>query len=124
MIQSGSFGEWVIDRENDGTPDHPIHMPFVKYSELVINFVDDVYNFEEKNKDMELFRYNDILKENCIAWSSKFIKSVDVSNLDEQCVLALIMGAVRAERFCDGALLNCFKSGCISKWLKRLNDFV
>ena len=27
MIQTDSFGEWVIDKENDGTPEHPIQMP-------------------------------------------------------------------------------------------------
>ena len=34
------------------------------------------------------------------------MKNTDVSNLNAQCVLALIMGTVRAERFCDGALLD------------------
>jgi hypothetical protein len=32
------------------------------------------------------------------------------------------MGAIRAERFCDGALLGFFKDGYILKWLKRLKD--
>ena len=53
---------------------------------------------------------------------SESMKNADVSNLNAQCVLALIMGAVRAERFCDGALLDSFKSGCILKWLERLNN--
>ncbi len=30
------------------------------------------------------------------------------------------MGAIRAERFCDGALLSFFKDGYMLKWLKRL----
>jgi len=47
---------------------------------------------------------------------------VDVTEFDEKSVLALIMGAVRAERFCDGALLAFFEDGCILKWLKRLKD--
>ena len=64
MIQADSIGEWVIDKENDGTPEHPIQMPFVGYSEMVHNFNDDVYTFEESNKDMELTRYGDILKDN------------------------------------------------------------
>jgi len=51
-----------------------------------------------------------------------YMKNADVSDLNAQCVLALIMGAVRAERFCDGALLDFFKSGCILKWLERLNS--
>lgn len=122
MIQADSFGEWVIDKENDGTPEHPIQMPFVCYSEMVNNFIDDVYTFEESNKDMELTCYGDILKDNGLQWRTESMKNADVSNLNAQCVLALIMGAVRAERFCDGTLLDFFKSGCILKWLERLNN--
>lgn len=122
MIQSGSIGEWVIDRENDGTPEHPIQMPFVDYSEIVCNFIKDVYIFEERNKGMELTRYGDILKGNGIEWGTESMKNADVSILNAQCVLALIMGAVRAERFCDGALLDFFTSGSILKWLEKLNS--
>lgn len=122
MIQTASIGEWIIDKENDGTLEHPIHMPFVGYSEMVHNFINDVYTFEESNKNMELTRYGDILKDNGLEWDIVSMKSADVSNLNAQCVLALIMGAVRAERFCDGALLDFFKSGCILKWLERLNS--
>ena len=122
IIQADSIGEWVIDNENDGTLEHPIQMPFVDYSEMVDNFIDDVYAFEESNKDMELTRYEDILKDNGLEWDSESMKNADISSLNAQCVLALIMGAVRAERFCDGALLDFFKSGCILKWLERLNS--
>ena len=122
MIQTDSIGEFVIDKENDGTPEHPIQMPFVGYSEMVHNFIDDVYTFEESNKDMELTRYGEILKDNGLEWDSESMKSADISNLNLQCVMALIMGAVRAERFCDGALLDFFKSGYILKWLERLKS--
>lgn len=122
MIQTDSFGEWVIDNENDGTLEHLIQMPFVDYSEMVDNFINDVYAFEESNKDMELTRYGDILKDNGLEWDSESMKNVDISSLNAQCVLALIMGAVRAERFCDGALLDFFKSGCILNWLDRLKN--
>jgi hypothetical protein len=122
MIQADSFGEWVIDKENNGNPEHPIQMPFMGYSEMVNNFIDDVYTFEESNKDMELTHYGDILKDNSLEWGTESMKNADVSNLNAQCVLALIMGAVRAERFYDGALLDFFKSGCILKWLERLNS--
>lgn len=33
LIQDDKFGEWIIDKENDGTPERPIHMPFVNYSQ-------------------------------------------------------------------------------------------
>ena len=121
-IQADRIGDWVIDKENDGTPEHPIQMPFVDYSEMIHNFISDVYTFIERNKDMELTRYGDILKANGLEWGIESMKNADVSNLRAQCVLALIMGAVRAERFCDGALLDFFKSGCILKWLERINS--
>lgn len=123
MIQADSIGEWVVDKENNGTPGHPIQKPFVGYSEMVHNFIDDVYTFEESNKDIGLTRYGDILKANGLEWGAESMKNADVSNLNAQCVLALIMGAVRAERFSDGALLDFFKSGCILKWLERLKQY-
>ena len=36
------------------------------------------------------------------------MSGADVSELDGQAVMALLLGAVRAERFCDGALLGFF----------------
>ena len=64
MIEQNEIGHWQIDRENDGTPEHPIQMPFVNYSEMVHDFIKDVYDFEEKNKDFELTRYGEILEKN------------------------------------------------------------
>lgn len=120
VIQTDGIGKWIIDLENDGTPEHPIQLPFVDYSETVRNFINDVYIFEESNKDMDLTRYGDILKDNGIEWDTDSMKNVDVSSINVQCILALIMGAVRAERFCDGALLDFFNNGYILKWLERL----
>ena len=48
--------------------------------------------------------------------------NAEVSNLNAECVLALIMGAVRAECFSDGALFDFFKNGSILRWLQRLNS--
>ena len=117
------IGDWVIDEENDGTPEHPIQMPFVAYSEIVNRFIDDVYTFEAANKDMMLTSYDEILKKNGLRWDMEAMKDADVSLLNAQCIMALIMGAVRAERFCEGALLSFFKNGSILKWLERLKEF-
>ena len=54
LIQTDTFGEWVMDKDNDGTAEHPMRMPFVQYSEMVNNFIGDIYTFKESNKDMEL----------------------------------------------------------------------
>ena len=123
QLKKDMIGDWVIDEENDGTPEHPIQMPFVAYTELVNRFIDDVYEFEATNKDMMLTSYGEILKKNGLRWDMEAMKYAEVSLLDALCVMALIMGAVRAERFCEGALLSFFKNGSMLKWLERLKEF-
>ena len=124
LLENDNIGSWIIDRKNDGTPEHPIQMPFVISSEMVHRFIDDVYAFSDNNKDFELTRYGEILERNGLEWGTKSMSEADVSSLDAQCVMALIMGAVRAERFCDGALLGFFKDGSIRRWLERLKEVV
>lgn len=120
ISEAESYGEWFIDKENDGTPDHPIQMPFVNFDDIVNLFVDDFYQFSEGHPEYQLTEYGSILEKNGIKWDDVSMRNADVDALDEQCLLALIMGAIRAERFCDGALLSFFKDGYMLKWLKRL----
>ncbi len=120
LLQGNDIGEWVIDQENDGTAEHPIQMPYVNYSETVRRFIEDVYTFAEHHQEMELTRYSEILKENGIEGGTNAMETVDISNVNAQCVLALIMGVLRAERFCEGVILDFFKNGAIVKWLERL----
>ena len=43
LIENDEIGYWYIDRENDGTSEHPIQFPFVVFSEMVttVNLLDD-----------------------------------------------------------------------------------
>lgn len=122
QLDGDNVGTWIIDKENDGTPEHPIQMPFVNYSDMVHHFLDDVYEYVESYKDLGLNKYGEILERNGLEWGAKSMSEADVSKLDAQCVMALIVGAVLAERFCDGALLGFFKDGSIQKWLTRLKE--
>ncbi|AWI35920.1 hypothetical protein BA81_16529 [Bacillus safensis FO-36b] len=121
MLREDHIGEWVIDQENDGTAERPIQMPFVNYSETVRHFIEGVYTFAEQHQELELIRYREILKENGIEGGLNGIENGDLSHLNAQCVLALIMGVVRAERFSEGAIFNFFKSGNMLKCLERLD---
>ena len=121
-LKEDSIGEWIIDRENDGTPEHPIQMPFVEYSEVVRKFEKTVYDFEREHPEYGLNRYNSILERCGVDWGTESMSTVDVSNMDAQSVMALMMGAVRSERFCDGALKEFFENGSIERWLYRLRD--
>ena len=41
----------------------------------------------------------------------------DDGKLDDQTVMALLMGAIRAERFSDGTLLVFCESEAMARWL-------
>lgn len=117
-----NYGKWIVDRENDGTQEHPIQFPFVAYTKMVKEFTDKVYRFVDEHKDLELNHYYNILAAAGIEWSGKSMENINVETLDGITIMALIVGAIRAERFCDGALLGFLESGCIKRWLLRLQE--
>lgn len=119
-LEGNHFGKWVVDTENDGSSERPIHMPYVDYSAIIYNFVHDFYQFENENNDLKLNYYQDILNENNIEWRSESMITADVSDLNAQAILALIMGVIRADRFSEGTLLEFFQNGCMVKWLMQL----
>lgn len=121
-LEADGFGKWIVDTESRGTVDAPVQMPYVSYSDMTRSFISDVYSFIENHPEKGLNNYQLILEQNNIKWEKQPMQDVDVSKLDEKGVLALIFGAVRAERFCDGALLSFFKNGQISKWLMKLKE--
>ena len=120
LIESDEIGHWQVDHENDGTTEHPIQLPFVKFSEMVCQFTTDVGAVVEQYPELGLTCYQEILEQNGIKWELKSMSGAIVEDLDARCICALLVGAVRAERFCDGALLAFFKNGSITRWLQRL----
>ncbi len=91
-------------------------------SSEVRKFTSEVYSFIDTHSEYDLNNYIEILKENNIEWEMTSMQSVDVSSLDDKAVLALLVGAVRAERFCDGAMCSFIKNGQINKWLTKLKE--
>lgn len=114
------FGNWVVDRGSKGTMDDPIEMPYVNYGTTVADVEQAIYDFVDEHPEYELAHYRDILERNGLEWGSQAMSGADVSELDGQAVMALLLGAVRAERFCDGALLGFFGDGSMRRWLLRL----
>lgn len=121
-LENDQFGEWIVDRKSKGTLENPIQMPFVSYSEMVDHFTDAVYQFVDEHPEYGLNHYYDILESCNIKWEQHSMQNANVALLDGRCITALLVGAVRAERFCDGALLSFFKNGAIQKWLLRLKE--
>ncbi|MDQ0219806.1 hypothetical protein ELQ35_16570 [Peribacillus cavernae] len=122
LSDTENFGDWIFDRKNDGSSEHPIQMPFVNYDELVKMFVDEFYHFSQSHTEYKLTNYGSILEDNGLKWNTRVMRNTEVELLDAQCILALIMRAIRGERFSEGLLHSFFKEGIILKWLKRLKD--
>ncbi|MDE1549837.1 DUF6508 domain-containing protein [Jeotgalibaca caeni] len=122
LIEDDEMGVWIIDEKNNGTPEHPIQMPFVHYSRTVHEFIVDVYDFIDQRKDLRLDQYRDIFEENNVGMGSRNIIDTDVSLMKGQFVAALIVASIRADRISEGTLLRLFKDGYITKWLKRLKE--
>ena len=121
-IRQDTFGKRHTDSTADGSREHPYTFPFVLYSDAVNRFTEAMYKYMDAHPDYGLNRYYDILSANGIEWDMNSMSVADVSRMDAQCVLALLVGAIRAERFCDGALLEFFENGCMLRWLERLEE--
>lgn len=105
LLKNDNAGEWICDKENYGSSERPIHVPFVSYSIAVNNLADDIYKFAKESNEIVPSKYAEILNANGIKWGYDSMMKADASGLDAQCILALLIASLRAERFCDGALL-------------------
>lgn len=112
--QFEGVGTWIIDRENDGSKEHPIQMPYMSYSKAIMKFLSEMDAFM-------VYNYQEVLKRNDLRWGME-MGNADVSGFDAEAVLALLTGAVRAERFCDGAFASFVRSGAVDRWLGRLKE--
>lgn len=119
-----NFGDWFVDHEHKGTMDDPIQFPYPRYIKLVDKLVGEIYEIERKYPEYELYRYSELLEERQVEWGKRAMEEIDVSNTDLQGVLVLLMGMVRSERFCDGAIMGMLESGAVLRWLKRIKEIV
>ena len=70
-LETDSVGEWIIDKEHKGTEDDSIHFPYPKYTELVNELIDAVYEFEHENPEYKLTKYGELLKERGLEWGQR-----------------------------------------------------
>ena len=42
LLKNDNAGEWICDKENDGSSERPMHLPFVIYSITVKKLADDI----------------------------------------------------------------------------------
>jgi len=119
-LQKGDYGKVVVSGGHAGTTEDPIPMPYMDYSDAVESLHRDIYDFCEAHPEYDHTNYQKTLEENGLNWDMDSMSNADVSTLDAKTVIGLLIGACRAERFCDGAIMEFLENGSIIRWLKRL----
>ncbi|MBO4312681.1 MAG: hypothetical protein J5838_00145 [Desulfovibrio sp.] len=99
-----------------------IQMPFVDYSELSMDFMHAVHDFVDDHEDFNLRDYFSVLEESHVELGRESFESTELHKLDGRTVMAMIVAAVRSERFCDGSYLEFLNSGFFVRCLKRLKE--
>ena len=128
LLENDAYGE-IKDsfadsmKTHKGTVDDPLPFPHIEYTEVVRKLIHAVYDFNDANPEYDLYNYNSVLKSYGINGSIN-LEDIDVSEMDDKCLMALFMALVRGERFCDGLILDALQSGSVQKWIKRLKVIV
>lgn len=117
--EADGIGEWVFDKENDGSKEHPKFMPYFRYKDFFLQFITDVASFDDG-----YFRNNarSILETNHIDWSQNGFCNADVASVDANCILALLISTIQLERVHEGLLSSFARDGSIVRWLSRLKE--
>lgn len=114
LLRNDFIGKWHFE-ENDGLNSQLRRFPYVEYSQLVHNFIHDVYTIVEEQPELELVHYQEILQRKGISSLNH-----DVSTLDAQSIMALIVYVIRNDRFEEGILLEFIQNGNLIGCLERL----
>ena len=122
VFREGGFGKFVSNRTGDGTPERPFSFPYVAYSSSVTDYLHDLYAFCDSHPEFEHTAYRRTLEENGLEWGMDSMSGADAGRLDAKCVIALLIGAVRADRFSEGTLLELLEDGSVLRWLERLKE--
>ena len=107
-------------KTHKGTMDDPLPWPHIVYSKNVIKLEEAVYNFHNSNPDYGLKDYMGVLGR--YGYTDINVRTIDVSKMDDICLMALFMALIRGERFCDGLILGALEAGAVQRWLARLRE--
>ena len=84
---------------------------------------DFIYAIDQLAVEEPEFRnYVDVLAEYGIKWDGRDMEAYDVTEADERCIKALLMGIYRGDHFCNGILESFICNGVIIRWLERLKE--
>jgi len=92
------------------------------YDQAVGLFDDAIIQFIADHKDLGLNQYYDIMEAAGIMPNRNPMSYRDISSLDGRTTVALIVWAMRADRFSPGSMMKFCKDGSIVRCLRRLKQ--
>ena len=122
LLKDDPLGEWVYDRKNDGSHEHPKVFPHVEYSDTVAAFNKDFIDFCLSHREYGYFHFEETLQANHIGDRVCTVRDAYAPGLDAGCIIAMITCAMKSERYCEGSLLSYLKEGFVLQWLERLKE--
>lgn len=97
------------------------------YNATIERLIDGVFTIIEQHPEYaQNFRdARSIIEAHNIEWgdgeNDRSMANVDVSGLDGQCIMALFLGLIRADRIW-GCLSSFVQKGVVQRWIERLKD--
>lgn len=119
-IEQKQFGTWAPTEKHAGNLEDPIVMPCVIPGDAERQLVDTLSEIVERNPELGLHDYQEVIGEYGLEWSDESLRSADASAMDVRGILALILSVIRADRFSEGILLEYLNEGIILEWLYEL----
>lgn len=114
ILEDDRFGHWGNPPAKDGI----LHMPYPVYTDAVKKLIQAIYDFIEEHPEYNLRNYLEIMNEYGLSGKT----NINTEVLDEKATLALLVGIIRQERFCDGLILSNLKEGMVQNLLLRLKQ--
>ena len=125
-LEKDFYGDWIFSKEGDGSVEKPFITPHVSFTPAVYELFSELSKVVKQHSEYAFNDYrNYLFKRGYISTkASSFpineLKTVPVENMDVEDVFVMLTAVQRADRFCEGVLLDFFKDGIIIKWLRRL----
>lgn len=101
----------------NGSKENPFIVPYVSYDEIAMQFYQDIYAVCDEAK----IYYSGILEKYGIDKIPN-LEDYDVSSVDADLLLCLMMHVTRRDRFCEGYFNRFIEAGILDKWLSRLKE--
>ncbi len=84
-------------------------------------FIESIDAFVKENPEFDLTNYSRILEEHHIPMNLEVMKTLDISPLSNQVLLAITVSIWRGDRFCEGLLDEAIATGVLQKYLEELD---